>query len=101
MHEGMEGESIWKHLNRQVFLGDDAFVAGAHQRAGQRSDDINIPRAQRRPPAPPLKAIAKAHPDRDSAMRAAWATGEYSYTQIAAYFGVHFTTVGRIVRQAV
>ena len=100
VREGMDGESIWKHLNRQVFLGDDAFVAGAHQRAGLRPDDINIPRAQRRPPAPPLKAIAKAHPDRDAAMRAAWATGEYSYTQIAAYFGVHFTTVGRIVRRA-
>ncbi|MCK9368093.1 MAG: transposase [Metallibacterium scheffleri] len=101
VHEGMEGESIWKHLNRQVFLGNDAFVAGAHQRTGLRPDDINIPRAQRRPPAQPLDAIAKAHPDRDTAMRAAWATGEYSYTQIAAHFGVHFTTVGRIVRRAI
>lgn len=101
VHEGMEGEPIWRHLNRQVFLGDDAFVAGARQRAGRRPDDINIPRAQRRPPAQPLDAIAKAHPDRDTAMRAAWATGEYSYTQIATHFGVHFTTVGRIVRRAV
>jgi len=25
-------------------------------------------------------------------------TGAYSYQQIARYFGVHFTTVGRIVR---
>ena len=101
VREGMEGESIWTHLNRQVFLGDDAFVARAQKRAGQRPDDINIPRAQRRPPAPTLKSIAKAHPDRDTAVRAAWATGEYSYTQIAACFGVHFTTVGRIVRAAV
>ena len=53
VHEGMESESIWKHLNRQVFLGDDAFVAGAHEQAEQRPDDVNIPRAQRRPPAPP------------------------------------------------
>lgn len=30
VHEGMKGEPIWRHLNRQVFLGDDAFVAGAH-----------------------------------------------------------------------
>ncbi len=33
-------------------------------------------------------------------MAAAHATGEYSYQQIAAHFGVHFTTVGRIVRAA-
>lgn len=97
----MEAEPVWIHLNRQVFLGDDAFVAGAHQRAGRRPDDINIPRAQRRPPAQPLDAIAKAHSNRDIAMRAAWTTGEYSYAQIAAYFGVHFTTVGRIVSRAV
>jgi hypothetical protein len=45
-----------------------------------------------------MKAIAKTHPDRNDAMRAAWSTGKYSYTQIAAYFSVHFTTVGRIVR---
>lgn len=100
VYEGMEGERIWRHLNRQVFLGDDAFVAGAHKRAGQRPDDINIPRAQRRALAQPLDVIAKAHPDRNNAIRAAWATGEYSYTQIAAHFGVHFTTVGRIVRRA-
>ncbi|TAL95786.1 MAG: hypothetical protein EPN71_09785 [Rhodanobacter sp.] len=69
VHKGMEGGSIWRHLNRQVFLGDDAFVAGAQQRAARRSDDINIPRAQRRPPAQPLEAIAKAHPDRDGMSR--------------------------------
>jgi DNA-directed RNA polymerase specialized sigma24 family protein len=42
--------------------------------------------------------IAKAHPDRNRASLAAHDTGEYSYAQIAQQFGVHFTTVGRIVR---
>ena len=56
-------------------------------------------RAQRRPPAPSLKAIAKSHPDRDEAMYAAWVTGEYSYAQIATHFGVHFITIGRVVRR--
>jgi len=96
--EGIGADSIWRHLNRQVFLGDDTFIARMHQRASQPSEDIQIPRAQRRPPAASLTEIAQAHPDRDEAIRAAWATGQYSYTQIAAHFGVHFTTVGRIVR---
>lgn len=98
--EGVGAESIWRHLNRQVFLGGDAFVAQAQKSAALRPDDINIPRMQRRPPASPLSEIAKAHPDRDEAMCAAWETGEYSYTQIAKHFGVHFTTVGRIVRRS-
>ena len=37
---------------------------------------------------------------RDAAMVAAWLTGAYSYTDIGRHFGVHFTTVGRIVRAA-
>ena len=100
VQEGRGADSIWQHLNRQVFLGDDAFVARAHKRGSLRPDDINIPRAQRRPPAPSLDAIAAVYADRDAAMRAAWATGEYSYAQIAACFGVHFTTVGRVVRRS-
>lgn len=98
---GIGSESIWRHLNRQAFLGDEDFVARMQARSRGRSDDLNVPRAQRRPPAPSLRKIASKHPGRDEAMIAAWATGEYSYAQIAEHFGVHFTTVGRVVRRGV
>lgn len=98
--DGVGGEPIWQHLNRQIFLGEDAFVARMHRMRTTGSDDVNIPAAQRRSPAPPLSAIAAAHPARDAAMAAAHATGQYSYQQIAEFFGVHFTTVGRAVRKA-
>ena len=61
-------------------------------------DDVQIPLAQRRPPPPPLAAIAKRARVRDAAIKAAHATGAYSYQQIAEHFGIRFTTVGRIVR---
>jgi hypothetical protein len=64
-----------------------------------RPDDLSIPKAQRRPPPPSLAKLAKQHAERNDAIRAAWATGEYSYSQIAEHFGLFFTTVGRIVRQ--
>lgn len=99
VREGVGSDSIWQKLNRQVFLGSDAFVARALEHAAKQSDDINIPRAQRRPLAPTLAVIAKTYPHRDSAMQAAWNTGQYSYTRIASHFGVHFTTVGRAVRR--
>ena len=97
--EGVGAEPIWQHLNRQVYLGDDAFVTRMQKRRKQ-SDDVSVPRAQRRPPAPTLARIEARHADRDKAMVAAHATGEYSYQQIAEHFGVHFTTVGRVVREA-
>jgi putative transposase len=82
-----------------VFLGDDDFVERM-QKHVDAMDEVNVPRAQRRRPAPTLSAIEAAHPDRNDAIVAAHATGEFSYPQIAEHFGVHFTTVGRVVRSA-
>ena len=81
-----------------MFLGDEQFVnrMQAHIQSGK--DDVQIPLAQRRPKPPLLAEIEKRAPDRDAAIIAAYSTGGYSYPQIADYFGVHFTTVGRIVR---
>ncbi len=97
--DGVGAEPIWTHLNRQVFLGDNEFVCRM-QAYVDLDDEVNVPRAHRRPPPPSLEAIAAKHRDRDAAIVASHATGEYSYQQIAQHFGVHFTTVGRIVRRA-
>jgi hypothetical protein len=74
----------------------EASISQAHSQAGK--DDVQIPLAQRRPLPPPLEEIKRNAKDRNSAIIAAYATGAYSYQKIAEYFGIHFTTVGRIVR---
>ena len=99
IEEGMSAESIWKDLKGQIYLGDDDFVEQMRGKLGGRDEDVNIPRVQQRGPAPKLSAIRRQHKNRDDAIRAAYETGAYSYQQIAKEFGVHFTTVGRIVRQ--
>ena len=97
--EGIRAESPWSHLKGQVYLGDERFVKRMQSALqGDKQDDIQIPGAQRRPPAPPLSEIEKLSENRDSAIVGAYATGAYSYQQIADHFGIHFTTVGRIVR---
>jgi REP-associated tyrosine transposase len=98
VEEGVNQASIWKNLNRQVFLGGDHFVTRMQDKIKGLSEDINIPKVQRRPPAPPLAEITKTHDSRNPAIFAAYATGEYSYQQIANFFNLHFTTVGKIVR---
>ena len=97
--EGMSAESIWKDLKGQIYLGDDDFVERMRGKLAQRNEDVNIPRVQQRGPAPKLNVIRRQHKNRDDAIRAAYDTRAYSYQQIAKEFGVHFTTVGRIVRQ--
>ncbi len=100
VEEGIGRESVWKDLNRQVFLGDDRFVTRMQEKVEGLSEDVNIPKAQRRPPAAPLQSFLETAGGRDQAIVAAYATGEYSYQQIGALFGLHFTTVGKIVRSS-
>ncbi len=97
--EGMGKESIWKDLNGQIYLGDDDFMEQMRGKLGEREEDVNIPSIQQRGPAPKLSAVRRQYKNRDDAIRAAYETGAYSYQQIGKEFGVHFTTVGRIVRQ--
>lgn len=98
--QGMGAESIWKNLQGQIYLGDDDFVEQMRGKLGERDEDVNIPRAQQRGVAPKFSAIRRQYKDRDEAIRAAYETGAYSYQQIAKECGVHFTTVGRVVRQS-
>ena len=99
VREGIGEASIWAGLNRQVFLGDDRFVERMQRRLGVVRDDVQIPKAQRRRPPPSLEQVHQQADSRDAAIVAAHATGEYSYSQIGAFFGLHFATVGRIVRK--
>jgi len=97
--EGMGNKDIWQHLQHQIYLGDDVFIARAQAQAGVQAFDPNVPGVQQRPPVAPLEEIAQRYSNRDEAVVVAYSTGEYSYAQIADHFGLHFTTVGRIVRK--
>lgn len=97
--DGVGAESIWKDLKGQIYLGQEDFIEQMRGKLGERAEDVNIPQVQRRGAAPKLSAIRRQYKDRDDAIRAAYQTGAYSYQPIAKEFGIHFTTVGRIVRQ--
>jgi putative transposase len=99
IEEGMGAESIWKDLKGQIYLGDDNFVEQMRSKLGERDENVNIPRVQQRGAVPKLSAIRREYKNRDDAIRIAYESGAYSYQQIAKEFEVHFTTVGRIVRQ--
>ncbi|HEB80308.1 MAG TPA: addiction module toxin RelE, partial [Chromatiales bacterium] len=45
-----------------------------------------------------LAKIAAKYHERNDAIYAAYATGAYSYREIAEYYGLHLATVGRIIR---
>ena len=93
--------SIWAHLNRQIYLGDDAFVARMQRKAGaMRGDALEVPRAQRRLPAKPLAHYVSLKMSRDKAIARAYASGNYSMAEVAEAFAVHYSTVSRMVGRA-
>jgi hypothetical protein len=67
--------SLPLNLKRQVFLGDNRFVTRMQKKSQKRSQDVNVPKVQRRPPAPSLKIIAENYASRNDAIVAAYATG--------------------------
>ena len=59
-----------------------------------------IPAIQRRRVARPLSDIAESASSRNSAIIAAHASGAYNLKEIADHFGLHRSSVRRIVRRA-
>ena len=98
LDEGIPLGSIWAELRQQIYLGDEKFIKRMQRKAELQGDELSIPRAQRRPPAQSIANIAAKHPERNDAIVAAYATGAYSYREIAKHFGLHLATVGRIIR---
>jgi len=98
--EGMGVESIWVDLKGQIFLGDEAFMSRMQSKDKGLSNRPGVPKAQAPPQPPMLEILASRKSSRNEAIVEAHATGSYSYQQIADYYGLHFTTMGKIVRKA-
>lgn len=96
--EGMNQPGVWQNLRNQIYLGDAQFVQRMQDLIDHPSQLIEIPIAQRRPPAKPLSFYAASASDVKAAMQQAYATGGYSLKAIADYFGVHYSTVSRAVK---
>ncbi len=97
VREGI-GKSIWDGLRQQIYLGDDAFVQRMQAKGASSPEKLGVPKIQQRAPAASLGQIASRYEERNSAIVAAYATGGYSYREIADFFDLHLATVGRIVR---
>ena len=82
----------------QVYLGSDAFLERI-QAMSAKTDIAEIPRIQRRPLAQPVAHYRDSMADRQAAMAAAYASGDYTMQQIAEGFGVHYSTVSRAVKR--
>lgn len=93
---GVGMETVWTHLKNQIYLGSDKFVERL-QRTVVVSDKLReVPRAQRRSKGRSLEYYARQG---RQGMAQAYLSGHYTMQDIADHFGVHYSTVSRVVKE--
>lgn len=98
VHEGARLPSVWTQVQGQIYLGSKTFVKAMQAQIGMKPALNEIPRAQRRALTQALKDFEREYP-RDEAMARAYLSGQHTMAAIAAHFGVHYSTVSRMVKR--
>ncbi len=94
--DGKGQSGLWDNLKNQIYLGDEQFVTRMQLHIKTDIDLDEVPRLQRRNMAKSLGYYDRKYSTR-VAMKKAYATGEYTFKEIAAYFGIHYSTVSRVI----
>ena len=97
VHEGAKLPSVWSQLQGQVYLGSEAFVRKMQVLVDKKPSLTEIPRAQRRASKRALADFAGAHA-RNQAIALAYLSGQHTMAEIAEHFGLHYTSVSRLVK---
>ena len=97
VHEGTRAPSVWNQLQGQIYLGPPAFIEKMQTLIDKKPSLTEIPRAQRRAEKRALAEFAGALA-RNDAIALAYLSGQHTMAAIAAHFGVHYTTVSRLVK---
>ena len=92
---------VWHELESQIYLGDENFANTMQNTLKEPLNasgrDLERPKAQRHPIPKPIVYFAKTYDDQQEAKVTAYLSGDYTMKAIADKFGVHFSTVSRVI----
>lgn len=97
VQRGLGQSSIWAQLKGQIYLGSPEFVSRMQAHIERQPTIAEIPRAQRRGLLLSLEEYASRYP-RNEAMARAYLSGHHTQQAIALHFGLHYTTVSRLIK---
>jgi putative transposase len=92
--------STWMSRKMSDRIWIDAFAESMQRMILGDRDLREVPQAKSRGPARSLAHYARSHPDRDTAIAAAYGSGGYTMKEIGDYFGLHYSRVSRTVHAA-
>lgn len=87
----LSGSDPWSDRRDQIYLGSEGFVDQVQQAVSRVKEALGLAAEERKP----LAWFAETYPEPHEAMARAHLDGGYSQPQVAAYFGVHYSTVSR------
>jgi len=95
--EGIGGSDPIGQVRNQLYLGSEDFIERVAGKSFPKSPSREVTRVQRA--IKTLVRYEKEANDRDAAIRAAYASGAYTLSEIGLHFGLHYTTVSRLARR--
>jgi len=98
VRRGNGHSDLWSKLRNQIYLGDENFITKMQEYRKVSGDLREIPRIQRRDVIKSLGYYSERYPAK-VAMKKAYESGGYTFKEIAAYFGLHYSTVSRTINQ--
>ena len=90
-------DDIWSNVKNQVFLGSEAFVQTYTESLESSKLTTEFPNSQMRSSAEPLANYQEKYVNRNEAICQAYLSGAYTLAKLAEYFGLHYSTVSRII----
>jgi len=88
--------SLEQEVKQQIYLGSEDFITRMQEKV-EGKNLSEIPKDQIKSPKKSLSFFETTYPDRDEAIARAYNSGFFTLGQVASYFGLHYSTVSRIV----
>jgi putative transposase len=88
----------WLGLRNQIFLGDEKFVEEMQRKLEGDKDLSEIPSSQRKALSRPLTAYEADAVNRNEGIVNAYRSGGYTMKAIAEFYGLHYSSVSKIIQ---
>ena len=97
---GVKLPSIWDHLQNQIFLGSERFI-NKHQKLIDKKTSLGeVPKLQKRKIPKALGYYDRKYKNQKKAITSAYLSGGYTLKEIGDYFGMHYSTISRVVKDS-
>ena len=100
MAAGKGEPSPLEDLKNQIFLGDDNFVEEMQCTIDEQTSLDEVPSSQKKQLSKPLTDYLDKGTSRNEAIIKAYRSGGYSMVETANYFGLHYSSISKIIKAA-